>query len=210
MVHHAKLGTHIFGDRFDRCGIRLWRNRRHGKLYRTGIVFRVPGAIRHQLDYSAGSPAGCLAPDGFDQADHLMRLGGVFSLPSLAFARTVIAVICERIRCEFLYGWGALLDFRALIVVRHRALVAWRGSSLKITQALVGVRTKHMMCATCLCRHHKSVAGPRTGKGDNWHPPSLELPLQCADRNSERLCRMRAIAMMLLERLFDSRPLQVL
>ena len=60
MVHHVELGTYISGDRTDRRGSRLWRDRRHGKLYRTGIVFRVPRAIPHQLDCSAVSSAGCL------------------------------------------------------------------------------------------------------------------------------------------------------
>ena len=46
-VHHVELGTNISGDRLDRRGSRLWWNSRHGKLYRTGIVFRVPGTLYH-------------------------------------------------------------------------------------------------------------------------------------------------------------------
>ena len=60
MVHHVELGTYISGDRTDRRGSRLWRDRRHGKLYRTGIVFRVFGPLYNQPDCSACSTAGCL------------------------------------------------------------------------------------------------------------------------------------------------------
>ena len=57
MVQHVELGSYIFSDRFDRRGIRLWWNRRHGKLYRTGIVFRVPGPVSDQPDCAAGQAA---------------------------------------------------------------------------------------------------------------------------------------------------------
>jgi hypothetical protein len=46
-VNHVKLGNNVFGDRSDRRGVGLWWNRRHGELYRTGIVFRVPGVVHY-------------------------------------------------------------------------------------------------------------------------------------------------------------------
>ena len=59
-VHHAWLGIDFFGDRFDRRGPRLWWRRRHGKLYRADIVFRVSGAVHHQPGDSAGAATGCV------------------------------------------------------------------------------------------------------------------------------------------------------
>lgn len=85
-VHHAKLGNNIFGDRFDRRGSGLWWCCRVGKLDRADLVFRVPGAVHHQPDRTAGPAASCLAKTWLDQADHKEEPGGVSTLPGFIHA----------------------------------------------------------------------------------------------------------------------------
>ena len=60
MVHHVRLGTYIFGDRFDRRGIRLWWPRRYGKLHRPSALLCVPRSVSDQPNRPAVSTAGGL------------------------------------------------------------------------------------------------------------------------------------------------------